>query len=92
MNQVETHQHFFVELGYYKCNYIHIVPSVDNAGGAYGRNGLEEYQPVRIYPTPCIEDILKRPPEQLDGESVKMTEYVPVEAEILSNSNDQTSS
>jgi hypothetical protein len=42
----------------------------------YVKEILKEYQPRRSYPTPCTEDIFKRPPEELDGDPVDVTEYL----------------
>jgi len=42
----------------------------------YVKEILKEYKPRRGYPTPCTEDIFKRPVEELSGESVEVTDYL----------------
>jgi hypothetical protein len=37
---------------------------------------LNEFKPTRSYPTPCTEDIFKRPIDELNGEPVDMTTYL----------------
>jgi hypothetical protein len=37
---------------------------------------LTEYKPEKTYPTPCTEDIFKRPAEELEGEEVPVTLYL----------------
>jgi hypothetical protein len=42
----------------------------------YVKQIIETYQPKKTYPTPCTEDIFKRPVEELNGDPVEVTEYL----------------
>lgn len=42
----------------------------------YVKDIIKEYQPNRSYPTPCTEDIFKRPANDLEGEMVNITDYL----------------
>ena len=42
----------------------------------YIRQILDEFQPKKKYPTPCQEDIFKRPVEELEGDTVAVTDYL----------------
>ena len=42
----------------------------------YIKEIIDEYKPKKTYPTPCDENIFKRPVSELEGESVDMTEYL----------------
>jgi hypothetical protein len=42
----------------------------------YIKEILKEYKPTRGYPTPCTEDIFKRPETELTGDAVEVTDYL----------------
>ena len=42
----------------------------------YTREILAEYKPTKTYPTPCTEDIFRRPKEELEGAAVDVTLYL----------------
>ena len=42
----------------------------------YIRELLEEFKPSRSFPTPCKEDIFKRPEIELSGDPVEVTDYL----------------
>jgi hypothetical protein len=42
----------------------------------YIKEILEEFKPTRSYPTPCKEDIFKRPEAELTGDPVEIREYL----------------
>jgi len=42
----------------------------------YIKELLNLYKPTRTYPTPCTEDLFKRPEAELNAEPIDMTEYL----------------